>query len=140
MSRFPSLRSLGLAFAVASSACGDDEPAADGGGQCYPLDPELPVVPPSVPHCGWLPGEFPAPPDGYDKTNRVSVHFTPTDEEPCDPCNVELFDMLLEAEIERECDQPYAAFQRGCYRLPEGGPGVGHSATSSDSTRRTARR
>ncbi len=33
--------------------------------------------------------------------------------------------MLLKTEIERECDAPYAVFERGCYSPPEGGPGTG---------------
>lgn len=112
-----------LVLQAALHACADDATGAEEA--CYPVDPELPIVPPSVPHCDWQIGELPAPPDGYEKTNRVSVSFAPTDDQPCDPCNVELFDMLLKAEIERECDAPYAAFERGCYVPPDGTPGAG---------------
>lgn len=110
--------------ALASLACADDDAPSDDAA-CYPVDPELPIVPPIVPHCEWRPGEFPEPPEGYAQTHPVSVSFVPTDDQPCDPCNVELFDMLLKAEIERECNAPYAAFERGCYVPPDGTAGAG---------------
>jgi hypothetical protein len=123
-----SRRIAGAALTVASvqfAGCSDDAHVSDDGPACYPLDPELPINPPLVPHCDWQPEEFPLPPEGYARTNPVSIWFVPSDDEPCDPCNVELFDMLLETEIERECDAPYAEFERGCYSPPKGGPGTG---------------
>lgn len=113
-----------LLVLACAMACSEDDPSS-GEASCYALDPELPIIPPSVPHCNWQPGEFPAPPKGYAKTNRVSVEFLPSDDEPCDPCNVELFDALLKTEIERECNEPYTAFVRGCFLPPDGTAGLG---------------
>lgn len=115
-----------LAFVVAGPGSCADEPSVEGGGECYPLDPMLPIDPPSFPHCGWPAGQLPEPPSGFARTNRVGVEFTASDDAPCDPCDTERFDGLLKERIAMECDQPYTAFERGCYRPPDGsdsGPG-----------------
>lgn len=98
------------------AGCSDDETNQ----RCYPLDPMLEYTPPFIPLCEWPAGELPEPPPEYEYTNRVTAVFEPTDDQPCDPCDLELFDALLKKEIQKDCDQPYANFQRACYSPPDG--------------------
>lgn len=108
---------LGISVAVLTVwGCGPDSDA-----QCYIRDPGLDWEgdPLSGPHyCGEF--RLPDPPEGYARVNQVFVAFEPTEDQPCDPCDVERFDELLRAEIERQCPgQPYSNLERGCYIPPE---------------------
>lgn len=90
-------------------------------GECYPRDVSLDLEDPQDrlrQTCGWDEG-LPVPPDGIEHTWTVSVGFVPTEDEPCDPCDVERIDALLQAKIEERCDQPYSGFTRGCYATPD---------------------
>ena len=102
---------------VSAIGCGDD---ADP--NCYPLDPMLEFTAPSIPLCEYRSSEIPPPPAGYANRYRVGAAFTPTDENPCDPCDREHFDALLKAQIQQdlvsECDEPYADFEGLCYSPP----------------------
>ncbi len=83
-------------------------------GECY--QPFTPTD--GTTFCEWGPGELPDPPEPSLSTHQVSLAFAPTQDMPCDPCDVEAFDALLRAEIETVCDQPYE-LMRGCYIRPE---------------------
>lgn len=107
---------LTLSLAAVSFSCA---PSIDE--QCYRRDSALDWEgsPTSRPYCDWQQGELPMPPPEFARTNKVFVAFDATDEHPCDPCDVEGFDELLRAEIERQCPgEPYSDLTRGCY-IPE---------------------
>ena len=88
--------------------------------QCYARDASLDYTGNLAfkPFCDWDDG-LPEPPQGTEYTWKVTACFEPTDDKPCDPCDVERFDALLKAKIEERCDQPWDGFTRGCYVPPE---------------------
>lgn len=90
--------------------------------ECVPLDPSLDYDGPVQrrPYCHWAPGELPQPPDGYAKTFRVFATFEPTEDEPCDPCDVERFEALLHAKVAQTCSRlDYTGLSVACYIPPE---------------------
>lgn len=107
---------VGLATGI-GSACHRD---IDSG--CYERDPSLdydgdPAFRPQS--CGWD-ATLPDPPDGYARTNKIWATFTPSEDAPCDPCDVERLDQLLRDKIEERCPgQKYTGLARACYAAPE---------------------
>lgn len=97
-------------------AC-SDRPSEES---CYPRDsaPDSDPSDPFPPYCRWPSGELPEPPDGFEFTRKVFVAFEPTEDAPCDPCDLERFDAMLRAKIEEECNTPYELV-RGCYAPSE---------------------
>lgn len=92
--------------------------------ECVPLDATLDYDgPPDLrPHyyCHWGPGELPERPEGYARTYTVSASFIPTEDQPCDPCDVERFEALLHEEVAKTCSSlDYTGLTMGCYRPPE---------------------
>jgi hypothetical protein len=80
-----------------------------------------------LPYCSWTVSTLPDPPEGYAFTHRVSAHFVPSEDDPCDPCDVDRLDALLRAAIEDKTSQdtPSCARMepsepmRGCVHPPD---------------------
>ena len=90
--------------------------------ECVPIDPSLDYEGPvqRKPYCHWDPGEVPEPPEGYAKTFRVFTSFEPSDGEPCDPCDAERFEALLQAKVAETCSSlDYTGLSVACYIPPE---------------------
>jgi hypothetical protein len=77
--------------------------------QCYDVLPRPEVdptqLPPDLPFCDVTVSTVPDPPDGYGFTHRVGAGFVPTDDDPCDPCDLERFEELLRAAIQDRTSQ-----------------------------------
>jgi hypothetical protein len=123
-----------LGGAPVTVACNDPGTREDG---CYAkhvsLDQLTPDTHPDVlllhaTGCEWAeidanhPFGLPLPPppdDRYGQMWGVVAAFEVTDNDPCDPCDVERLDALLRARIDETCGMPYDHFTRGCYATPE---------------------
>jgi len=77
--------------------------------ECYEVleyvAPPPDTLPPDLPYCSVTFGTVPRPPDGYGFTHRVGLAFVPTEDEPCDPCDVERFEEMFRAAIEERLSQ-----------------------------------
>lgn len=77
--------------------------------ECYETLPRPEIDPTqdptTLPYCSWTVSTLPDPPEGYAFTYRVSASFVPSEDEPCDPCDVERLDALLRAAIEEKTSQ-----------------------------------
>lgn len=77
--------------------------------ECYESLPRPTIEPTqdptTLPYCSWTLGTLPAPPEGYGFTHGVSASFIPTEDEPCDPCDVERLDQMLRTAIEEKTSQ-----------------------------------
>lgn len=96
---------LGLALAVVlAGSCG---PQSED--ECYESLPRPQIDatqdPTALPYCVWTSSTLPDPPEGYAFTHRVSASFVPSENEPCDPCDVERLDALLRAAIDEQTSQ-----------------------------------
>lgn len=90
--------------------------------QCVQLDPSLDYEGPvhRKPYCHWDPGELPEPSAGYARTYTIFTSFIPTDDEPCDPCDIERFEALLHEEVAQTCSSmDYTGLTVSCYAPPE---------------------
>jgi hypothetical protein len=74
-----------------------------------------------APYCEWPAGGLPSPGESYANTWKVHVAFYPTGDEPCDPCDTEHFDTILEAKVQEQCALPFELV-RGCYQPAEEQP------------------
>ena len=97
-------------------------------------EPEPGTLAPNIPYCGQILGIGPEPPDGYGFTHRVGVGFVPSEDEPCDPCDVERFDELLRAAITERTSQGSPS----CARMDPSDP-VGMCIHQPDETSDTCR-
>lgn len=90
--------------------------------QCYEeieyIGPQTGMLPPDFPYCAVTYSTVQDPPDGYGFTHLVATAFLPTEDQPCDPCNVEHLDQLLRAAIEQRMSQGSPS----CARMEPGDP------------------
>jgi len=101
--------------------------------QCYEeveyVAPEPGTLPPDFPYCTQTLGFGPEPPDGYGFTHHVDMGFVPSEDEPCDPCDVDRLDGLLRAAIQDRLSQG----SESCARIAPSDP-VGMCVYQPDAT------